>query len=183
VIINDLLDLEKIQAGKMTWHMVPLQMPDVIHLAAKATAPLFENKGLAWVEEIPQDIPLVNGDRDRLEQVVINLISNAVKFSDSGQITCRVRLENGEIIVSIQDQGIGISPAYHALVFEKFGQVENTLAGKPKGTGLGLPICKEIIAHHGGRMWLESAPGQGSTFYFSLPLNSQPPADNAAWNI
>jgi signal transduction histidine kinase/HAMP domain-containing protein len=183
VIINDLLDLEKIQAGKMTWHMVPLQMPDVIHLAAKATAPLFENKGLAWVEEIPQDIPLVNGDRDRLEQVVINLISNAVKFSDSGQITCRIRLEDGEIIVSIQDQGIGISPAYHALVFEKFGQVENTLAGKPKGTGLGLPICKEIIAHHGGRMWLESAPGQGSTFYFSLPLNSQPPADNAAWNI
>jgi signal transduction histidine kinase len=183
VLINDLLDLEKIQAGKMTWHIAPLHVPDVVHLAAKATASLFENKGLAWVEEIPDNLPLVNGDRDRLEQVVINLISNAVKFSDSGQITCRLFLEGNEIVVSIQDQGIGIDPADHALVFEKFMQVENSLVGKPKGTGLGLPICKEIILHHGGRMWVESALGQGSTFYFSLPVMDRSPVDNSTWNI
>ncbi len=182
-MINNLLDLEKIQAGKMTWKMAPLQVAEVIRLAAAATASLFEAKGLEWVEQIDPALPAVTGDRDRLEQVMINLISNAVKFSNAGRITCRVLREGGEIVVSVQDQGIGIAPADHAAVFEKFKQVGDSLTGKPKGTGLGLPICKEIVAHHGGRMWLESGLGQGSTFYFALPLDGRPPQEPANWTI
>jgi signal transduction histidine kinase len=179
-LINNLLDLEKIQAGKMTWRMAPLQIGDVIQLAASATAALFEQKGLVWKQEIAPNLPEIYGDRNRLEQVMINLIANAVKFSNTGQITCTACLEGSEIVVSVEDQGIGIAPADHALVFEKFKQVGDALTGKPKGTGLGLPICKEIITHHGGRIWLKSEIGQGSTFSFALPLAGQPNAGQPA---
>lgn len=179
-LINNLLDLEKIQAGKMTWHMTRLQLPEVIRQAAAATASLFENKGLTWAAEVPEDLPEVFGDHNRLEQVVINLISNAVKFSEHGQITCRAWVEGAEVRVSIHDQGIGIARADQALVFEKFKQVGDTLTSKPKGTGLGLPICREIVSHHGGRIWVESEPGQGSTFIFSLPVDGPEPNAPAA---
>lgn len=169
-LINNLLDLEKIQAGKMTWNMATVHLQEVIQLAAAATASLFENKGLVWVQDLSEALPDIIGDRNRLEQVLINLISNAVKFSDSGSITCRARWMGDEIVVSLQDQGVGIAKDDFEQVFEKFKQVGDTLTNKPKGTGLGLSICKEIIEHHGGRMWLESEPGRGSTFYFSLPL-------------
>ena len=118
------------------------------------------------------DLPPVVADPDRILQVLINLISNAVKFTDQGLVTCRASATHDELVVCMQDQGIGIAPEDHVLVFEKFRQVGDTLTHKPKGTGLGLPICKEIIEHHGGRMWLESAPGTGSSFFFSLPLYS-----------
>jgi signal transduction histidine kinase len=169
-LINDLLDLEKIQAGKMTWHMQPLQVAEVIELAGTATASLFESKGLTWVKEVPSGLPQVMGDSDRLEQVVINLISNAVKFSDAGSITCRAQLQGSQIVISVSDEGMGIAESDHSLVFEKFQQVGNSMTNKPKGTGLGLPISKEIVEYHGGRIWLESQVGKGSTFFFSLPL-------------
>jgi CheY-like chemotaxis protein len=104
--------------------------------------------------------------------VVINLISNAVKFTDSGTITCSAGARDGDIVVSIADSGIGIAPTDQPKVFEKFKQVGDTLTDKPKGTGLGLPICKEIVEHHGGRIWVESEPGKGSTFSFSLPVKT-----------
>jgi signal transduction histidine kinase/HAMP domain-containing protein len=169
-LINDLLDLEKIQAGKVDWQMQTLYLGDVIRLAATATSSLFESKNLTWVEDIAQDLPAITGDLDRLQQVVINLISNAVKFSDQGEIICKAVSQNGEVIVSVKDQGVGIAREDHGMVFEKFKQVGDTLTDKPQGTGLGLPICKEIIEVHGGRIWLESEIGQGSTFYFSLPI-------------
>src|SRR5204862_8363807 len=101
----------------------------------------------------------------------INLVSNSVKFTDEGSITCRVYQEKDELIVSISDTGIGIAPEDFDAVFEQFKQVGgDTLTDKPKGTGLGLPICKEIIEHHGGRIWVESEPGKGSIFSFALPL-------------
>ncbi len=116
------------------------------------------------------DLPHVSGDRDKLIQVVINLISNAVKFTDKGSVTCNVYTKQNELIVEISDTGIGIAPEDHAAVFEQFKQVGgDTLTDKPKGTGLGLPICKEIVEHHGGRIWLQSAVGKGSTFSFALP--------------
>ena len=111
----------------------------------------------------------MNGDQDRLIQVVINLISNAVKFTDDGSVICSAKLHEGVLIVSVKDSGIGIAPADQSKVFEKFKQVGDTLTDKPKGTGLGLPICKEIVEYHGGRIWVESEPGQGSTFSFSIP--------------
>jgi len=168
-LIDDVLDLAKIEAGKFTWNMTSVSVTDVIERATAATASLFETKKLSLVREVEADLPDVTGDQDRLIQVVINLISNAVKFTDSGAITCSVHRREGELVVSVADSGIGIATADQPKVFEKFKQVGDTLTDKPKGTGLGLPICKEIVEYHGGHIWVESEPGKGSTFSFTLP--------------
>lgn len=169
-LIDDVLDLAKIEAGKLAWNMAPVSAADIIDRAVSATASLFEAKKLKLEREIQPDLPLVTGDQDRLIQVVINLISNAVKFTEQGSIKCAARQQGGELIVSVTDSGIGIAPADQPKVFEKFKQVGDTLTDKPKGTGLGLPICKEIVEYHGGRIWVESAAGHGSTFAFTLPV-------------
>lgn len=168
-LIDDVLDLAKIEAGKFTWNMAELSAGEVIERAIAATSSLFEAKQLKLVQIIEPDLPTLTGDRDRLIQVVINLISNAVKFTDAGSITCAASLRNGEIVMSVTDSGIGIKPEDQPKVFEKFKQVGDTLTDKPKGTGLGLPISREIIEHHGGRIWVESEIGKGSSFSFSLP--------------
>ena len=170
-LINDVLDLAKIEAGKMEWNFEDVSLTEVAERAIAATTSLFEQKDLKLVKKIDSDLPDISGDRDKLIQVIINLISNSVKFTDAGSVTCKVFKEKNEIIVSVSDTGIGIAPEDHAAVFEQFKQVGgDTLTDKPKGTGLGLPICKEIVEHHGGRIWLESKAGQGSTFSFALPL-------------
>jgi GAF domain-containing protein len=170
-LINDVLDLAKIEAGKMEWNLENVSMTEVAERALAATTALFEQKKLKLVREIDTDIPDISGDRDKLIQVIINLISNAVKFTDKGSVTCKVYKKKDEIIVSVLDTGIGIAPEDYAAVFEQFKQVGgDTLTDKPKGTGLGLPICKEIVEHHGGRIWLESEIGKGSSFSFSLPV-------------
>ncbi len=173
-LIDDVLDLAKIEAGKFTWNMAAVSMQDVIDRAVAATASLFEAKKLDLERDIEPGLPVVTGDQDRLIQVVINLISNAVKFTDQGSITCSARRDGSELIVSVTDSGIGIAPADQPKVFEKFKQVGDTLTDKPKGTGLGLPICKEIVEYHGGQIWVESSPGQGSTFSFTLPIVESP---------
>ena len=127
-------------------------------------------KGLKLKKKVPSDLPLVNADEDKLIQVVINLISNAVKFTDTGKVEIDAYQDKDQIIVEIQDTGIGIAEEDHYKVFEKFRQAGDTLTDKPKGTGLGLPICREIIEHHGGIIWMTSEPGVGSTFYFSIPV-------------
>jgi signal transduction histidine kinase/DNA-binding response OmpR family regulator len=169
-LIDDVLDLAKIEAGKLEWHMEPVTVQDVIDHATAATSSLLEPKGLKLVKAVDSTLPAITGDRDRLIQVVINLISNAVKFTDAGSVTCRAVRRNGDVVVSVIDTGVGIAPADQPKVFERFKQVGDTLTDKPKGTGLGLPICREIVEHHGGRVWVESEPGKGSTFSFSLPL-------------
>jgi signal transduction histidine kinase/CheY-like chemotaxis protein len=169
-LIDDVLDLAKIEAGKFTWNMGSVSIGDVMERAIAATASLFEARKLDLVRDIDSDLPTITGDQDRLIQVVINLISNAVKFTDSGSITCSARQHGSEIMVGVKDSGIGIAPADQPKVFEKFKQVGDTLTDKPKGTGLGLPICKEIVEYHGGRIWVESEPGHGSTFSFTLPV-------------
>jgi PAS domain S-box-containing protein len=180
-LINEVLDVAKIEAGKMQWNMQPLAITEVIDRAFSATSSLFEQKGLAPVREIEANLPDVYGDKDRLIQVVINLISNAVKFTEQGSITCRVKQDNQSIVVSVIDQGVGISESDQPKVFEKFKQVGDTLTDKPQGTGLGLPISKEIVAYHGGKIWVESEVGKGSTFSFTLPIstgNDQLPSIN-----
>ncbi|HEY2431500.1 MAG TPA: ATP-binding protein [Vicinamibacterales bacterium] len=176
-LIDDVLDLAKIEAGKLEWHMEPVSVAEVVERATTATASLFEQKGLRLASEVAPGLPAIVGDRDRLIQVVINLVSNAVKFTPAGTITCRAARRGGNIVVSITDTGVGIAPADQPKVFERFKQVGDTLTDKPKGTGLGLPICREIVDHHGGRIWVESVPGQGSTFSFSLPLPAAAAAD------
>ncbi|NJK34759.1 MAG: PAS domain S-box protein [Oscillatoriales cyanobacterium SM2_2_1] len=169
-LINDVLDIAKMEAGKIEWHMQPVHPQEVIERALAATSALFETTGLELVRAIDPQIPMITGDRDRLIQVIINLISNAIKFTAQGTITCRAVQNQENVIISIIDTGVGIAPADQPKVFEKFKQVGDTLTDKPKGTGLGLPICQQIIEHHGGRIWVESELGQGSTFSFSLPL-------------
>ena len=170
-LINDVLDLAKIEAGKMEWNQESVSMSEVAERAIAATTSLFDQKALKLVKNIDTDLPDITGDRDKLIQVIINLISNSVKFTDKGSVTCTVSQQKDEIVVSISDTGIGIAPGDFGAVFEQFKQVGgDTLTDKPKGTGLGLPICKEIVEHHGGRIWLESEVGKGSTFSFALPI-------------
>ncbi len=169
-LIDDVLDLAKIEAGKFTWNMATVSISDVIERAIAATASLFEAKKLSLLRDVEPDLPTITGDQDRLIQVIINLISNAVKFTDSGSVTCSARQRGDELVVSVTDSGIGIATTDQPKVFEKFKQVGDTLTDKPKGTGLGLPICKEIVEYHGGKIWVESAPGRGSTFSFTLPI-------------
>ncbi len=170
-LINDVLDLAKIEAGKMEWNQENVSMPEVVERAIAATTSLYEQKSLKLIKEIGNNLPEIIGDKDKLIQVIINLISNAVKFTDKGSVTCRVHQEKDELIVSIADTGIGIAPEDYDAVFEQFKQVGgDTLTDKPKGTGLGLPICKEIVEHHGGRIWLESERAKGSIFSFALPI-------------
>ncbi len=169
-LINNVLDLAKIEAGKVEWRMARVALPEIIARAIAATTSLFEAKGLHFHKNLAPNLPEIVGDEDKLIQVVINLISNAVKFTAAGWIACHAESKNGEVIISISDSGIGIAPEDQADVFDKFKQVGDTLTDKPKGTGLGLTICKEIIEHHRGRIWVESELGKGSTFSFALPV-------------
>ncbi|MGE5415466.1 MAG: 7TM diverse intracellular signaling domain-containing protein [Acidobacteriota bacterium] len=170
-LVNDMLDLSKIEAGLMEWRMGPVYIEEIIDRAAASTASLFEYKELSLIRDIADDLPSIIGDHNRLVQVVINLISNAVKFTPRGTVTCRARLTNEGMEVSVIDTGLGISIKDQDMIFEKFKQASgDTLSDRPAGTGLGLPICKEIIEHHAGRIWVESEPGQGSIFSFVLPV-------------
>jgi PAS domain S-box-containing protein len=172
-LINDVLDISKMEAGKIEWKKEALSVGEIIERAATATSALFEQKGLRLVKDIEDGLPEITGDRDRLIQVIINLISNAVKFTDKGTITVTAKRMNNEIIVSVIDTGVGIAKKDCDKVFEKFKQVGNVLTDKPTGTGLGLPICKQIVEHHGGRIWVESELGKGSAFSFALPVRCE----------
>jgi PAS domain S-box-containing protein len=181
-LINDVLDIAKMEAGKIDWHPSAVSLADIVHSAVATATALAQAKRLELKVEVQEELPPLWADRDRMAQVMTNLLSNAIKFTDSGQVYVRAyqlrpapdemhasRLEPGDwLIVSVQDTGIGIAPEHFSQVFKKFKQVPDTTAGR-KGTGLGLPISKEIIEHHGGRIWLESKPGVGSTFTCVLP--------------
>ena len=172
-LINNVLDLAKMEAGRVDWNIVDLNIEEIIDRGIASTSSLFAVKPVLMVKKISENLPLCLGDHDRLIQVVINLISNAIKFTDEGSVTLTAVLGADELIVSVIDSGTGIKAEDQALVFEKFKQVGDTMTDKPQGTGLGLPICKEIIEHLGGRIWVESKIGIGSTFSFSLPLSNK----------
>jgi signal transduction histidine kinase len=172
-MINDVLDLAKIEAGKVEWHMQLVNVDEVIERAIAATTVLLQHKRLKLIKDVEEGLPEIVGDQDKLIQAVINLISNAVKFTDQGSVTCRVRQIEAEIILSVIDTGRGIAEADLPRIFQKFTQAGNTVTDKPQGTGLGLPICKEIVEHHGGRIWVKSEPGQGSSFSFTLPIKRE----------
>lgn len=169
-LINDVLDLAKIESGKVEWKMESLPVTGIVEQAIHATSALFMQKGLKIIKSADEELPEIIGDKDRLIQVLINLISNAVKFTENGSITCKVQKINNKIMISVIDTGIGIVKTDQENIFEKFKQVGDTLTDKPKGTGLGLPICKQIIAYHGGEIWVESKLGKGSNFSFTLPI-------------
>jgi PAS domain S-box-containing protein len=178
-LINDVLDIAKMEEGKTEWKTEIFNAGDIIQRAIAATAPLFAQKRLELKTDIEDSLPDITGDRDRLIQVLINILSNAVKFTDYGSVTAQARMVSEKestgggrrvIEIAVADTGIGIAPEDMEKVFEKFKQVGETLTGRPRGTGLGLPICRQIVEHHGGRIWVESRPGAGSRFIFTLPI-------------
>jgi len=170
-LINQVLDLAKIESGNAKWHAGEISLREVIEDALSSTSQLFSDKAIALELKIPGDLPTIVADRDRLMQVMLNLLSNAAKFcaDTGGRITVRCALVADGLRVDVTDNGIGISAEDQRMIFEKFRQVGDTLTPKPQGTGLGLPICRQIIHHFGGRLWVDSAPGSGATFSFVLP--------------
>ncbi|MEH2172775.1 response regulator [Nostoc sp.] len=182
-LINDVLDIAKMEAGKVEWQMQPFDPSELLDWATNSTAGLFETNGLQLVSEIEPGLPQIVGDRNRLLQVLINLISNAVKFTESGSVICCIKQENEGVCISVIDTGVGITPEDQPKVFEKFRQVGDTLTDKPKGTGLGLPICKQIVDHHGGRIWVESEPGKGSIFSFLIPTSASDRKTSTSLNL
>lgn len=170
-IITNVLDITNLEAGKVAWNMQSLNLGELITEIAAQYQPQFQNKGLSLDVKIPPYLPKVTGDRDRLLQVMSNLLSNALKFTQTGGIVCSLQQDGDLLVLSVKDTGIGISKEDSSHVFEKFKQVGDVLTGKPQGTGLGLPISKAIVTHHGGRIWFESNLEQGSTFSFTLPLS------------
>jgi len=184
-LINQVLDLSKIESGNAEWHAAEIDMREVVREAAEFTSQLFRASGVAIEVSTSGEVPPVRADRDRLMQVMLNLLSNAAKFSPpaAGRVHVRLSAENGAVRVDVRDNGPGISPAHHETVFEKFRQVDDTLSGRPRGSGLGLPISRRIVQHFGGRLWVESELGHGATFSFVLPLKtdvaSGPPAQAA----
>jgi Na+/proline symporter/nitrogen-specific signal transduction histidine kinase len=181
-LINQVLDLARLEAGKGEWHDVAIDVPQVVEEAVAATGRLFEDKRIAVTIHTDPGVPRVRGDRDRLIQVMLNLLSNAVKFSPeaTGRVRIAVYAEGQDVRVDVADNGIGIHPMHHESVFEKFRQVGDTMTDKPAGSGLGLTICRQIVGHFGGRLWVESAEGAGATFSFTLPLQPATPLSGAA---
>ena len=171
-LINQMLDLAKIESGNAEWQTAELDVRDVVREAVEATGQLFRERGVELVVAPAPPVPPVLADRDRLMQVLINLLSNAVKFCRPGEGRVEIRLAaaDGFLRVDVQDNGPGIRPADHHTIFERFRQVGDARTGKPEGSGLGLPISRRIIEHFGGRLWVESEPGRGATFSFVLPV-------------
>jgi signal transduction histidine kinase len=154
-------------------------MGEVVHAVASAVESLAAGKKLALKAMVPIDLPPGRGDERRLTQVLMNLVGNAIKFTDAGHVSIEARETDGSFLVAVSDTGPGISAADQQRIFEEFQQVDSSSTRKKGGSGLGLAISKRIVELHGGRLWVESAPGQGSTFYFTVPLRVERPAERA----
>jgi signal transduction histidine kinase len=169
-LVNDVLDISRIEAGHMDWKMDSIDTSELLRDLSRTFAPLVSLAQLTFDVQIDDDLVRIHGDRDRLHQVIANLLNNAMKFTRAGgTIVLRGELVDDEVRVSVSDTGIGVAPADQERIFEKFQQVGDTLTDKPRGTGLGLAICRDIVEHHQGRMWVESTPGEGSIFTVGLP--------------
>ena len=172
-LINDVLDLSKIEAGQLQLSLKDYSFTDTLNTVVTSIEPLAAEKGLALTLEAAPDLPLGFGDDRRLAQVLLNLLGNAVKFTDEGSVTVGASRSNGEFLVSVADTGPGIPASEQQRIFHEFQQVDNSSTRTKGGTGLGLAIAKKIVEMHGGRLWLESELGTGSTFYFSIPVRTQ----------
>ena len=172
-LINQVLDLSKIESGNAEWHSSEIDMREVVDDAVAAVSQMFKENGVQLEVNVPRELPSIVADRDRLMQVMLNLLSNAAKFCKrpGGKVSIALARQDGFLRVDVTDNGIGISDSDQEMIFEKFRQVGDTLTNRPQGTGLGLPICRQIINHFGGRLWVQSRPGEGATFSFTLPFN------------
>jgi signal transduction histidine kinase len=169
-LINDVLDLSKIEAGQLVLELSDYCIEDIAQTVRSTLEPLAADKKLEFKLEVAPKLPSGRGDGRRVTQVLINLVGNAIKFTEGGEIAIKANVIDGSFYVSVRDTGPGISAADQAKLFQEFQQADNAITKKKGGTGLGLAISKRIIEMHGGRIWVESQPGQGSTFSFTLPM-------------
>lgn len=190
-LINDVLDISKIEAGKMVLNLETVDLRALICETVKLVEVLFKTKHLKLRVELAPDIPVIYGDNTRIKQVLLNVLSNAAKFTDKGDVTIRARVVGADdesipsehkqslegqthwVLVSVKDSGIGIQEEDHEKVFEEFRQIDSGTARKYGGTGLGMAISRRIVELHGGRIWLRSRVGAGTTFYVSLPHTAE----------
>ena len=171
-LINSILDFSRIEAGRFEIRSERIDLLDVVEECMETSTPLVRDKRVKLEKDVPVELPAVHGDRMRIKQVLLNLISNAIKFTHAGRVLVQVRPEADVVHVSVADTGIGISPADLQRLFEPFQRLDNPLAQQADGTGLGLAISKKFVELHHGRIWAESRESQGSTFHFTLPLTS-----------
>ncbi len=171
-LINDVLDFQKIESGKIQWQMEELDFKEVLEDSFSSTGQLVKEKNIEFVQEISKKSCMVSGDKDRLIQVMVNLISNSVKFCnpENGKISVGMKIKNSFVKVFVKDNGIGISEEDQKIIFQEFRQVISRKKGRPGGTGVGLTITKHIIDAHKGKIWVESKLEEGATFFFTLPL-------------
>ena len=173
-LINDILDLSKIEAGQLQVTCAPFEMRTAIEQCVRALAPAAGKKGLALVTEVDSGAGTIVSDRRRVEQVLLNLLSNAVKFTEAGSVTVSSAREGSWVVTRVRDTGIGIAPDELPKLFRPFQQLESGLTRRYEGTGLGLSICRRLVEMLRGDIAVESAPGRGSTFRFRLPAGPEP---------
>jgi PAS domain S-box-containing protein len=170
-LINDVLDISKIEAAQLTLSINQFSMKEVVHTVITGVEPLAAEKNLELKTTVHPNLPTGKGDEQRIVQVILNIVGNAIKFTEEGEVKIEVNESNGAFIISVSDTGQGLSEADLQKIFEEFHQVDSSSTRQKGGTGLGLSISKKIIEMHGGEIWAESKLGQGSTFWFTLPFN------------
>jgi signal transduction histidine kinase len=169
-LINAVLDLSKIEAGQLSLALVDYSLAEVVQTVLASVEALAADKGLALELTVAPDLPLGHGDERRISQVLLNLVGNAIKFTESGEVRVTAAATDGQFVVSVADTGPGIAPADHTRVFEEFQQIDDSSTREKGGTGLGLSIARRIVELHGGRIWVESEVGKGATFTFAIPV-------------
>jgi PAS domain S-box-containing protein len=172
-LINDVLDISKIEAGQLEIQCASFSILEAVRKAVTIASPLAQKKGLLLSTELSPEVDRIVGDQRRTEQIVLNLLANAVKFTDRGEISVRCGRNGDCVVIAIRDTGLGIDSRYHQSVFQPFFQTDTGLARKHEGTGLGLSICKRLVERLGGSISVKSAPGQGSTFTVQLPIEGK----------
>ena len=173
-LINDLLDISKLEAGALRLELSTLDARGAAAMATEQDKPLLDDKSLRLETDFPEHLPYLRADESKLQRVFVNLLANAIKFSvRGGEIGISAKHENQSVTFAIRDTGEGISPAAAGVIFEKFGQAQDRKEGRQNSTGLGLTFCKLAVEAHGGKIWVESNPGDGSIFSFSIPAANE----------
>ena len=172
-LINTVLDIAKIESGQFTLNMGEYAIESLVETVRAATESLAQNKKLALKKEVAESLPIGLGDEQRLTQVLLNLVGNAIKFTDAGEVRVTAKAVNGHFNVSVTDTGPGLPEEHKARIFEQFHQVDSSNTKAKRGTGLGLAIAKQIVEMHGGHIWVESTLGNGSTFQMELPTRTE----------
>jgi len=168
--LAELLDIVKTGSGEIQLQLEPVDIKSLLRGTGMQISPLIQGKGQHLDIDLPTSLPIIRGDGQRLEQVVLNLLNNATKFSEEGcNIVLKARSHDTEIVVEVQDSGIGIAPEQQPRLFKPYSRLNSDRQRHP-GLGLGLALAKQVVELHGGKIWVESEPGKGSVFSFSLPL-------------